>query len=134
MNELKIHADEEQQHFESQWYTLARNIENDRKYKDFVSPVITAGNGTIINNSMNLSSQKLDGTVSNLMNNNDLESILRQKVTKGAWNIAKDKANIHLSMEKVQAYEEVSIAAQYSPIRYCTGTTATVLCIMPYDI
>jgi hypothetical protein len=36
------------------------------------------------------------------------EQKLRKRVTKGAWGIAKDKANIHLSMEKVQSYEEVS--------------------------
>lgn len=34
------------------------------------------------------------------------EQSLRKKVTKGAWGIATDKANIHLSMEKVQSYEE----------------------------
>jgi chromosome segregation ATPase len=34
------------------------------------------------------------------------EQKLRKRVSKGAWGIAKDKANIHLSMEKVQSYEE----------------------------
>ena len=33
-------------------------------------------------------------------------SQLRQRVTKHAWGIAKDKAHIHLCMEKVQDYEE----------------------------
>ena len=36
----------------------------------------------------------------------DEEQKLRKRVTKGAWGIAKDKFNIHASMEKVQTYEE----------------------------
>ena len=34
------------------------------------------------------------------------EAKLRKRVTKGAFGIAKDKATIHLSMEKVQSYED----------------------------
>ena len=34
------------------------------------------------------------------------EQNLKKRVTKLAWGIAKDKAAIHLSMQKVQEYEE----------------------------
>merc|ERR1719375_1788483 len=30
----------------------------------------------------------------------------KKKVAKSAWNVAKDKANVHLNMEKLQSYEE----------------------------
>ena len=35
------------------------------------------------------------------------EASLKKKVLRGNWGIAKDKASIHASMEKVQSYEEV---------------------------
>ena len=34
------------------------------------------------------------------------EAELKKSVTKGHWNLAKDKASIHAGMEKVQSYEE----------------------------
>ena len=34
------------------------------------------------------------------------EKSLKKKVARGAWGIAKDRASIKLSQEKVQSYEE----------------------------
>merc|ERR1719231_321647 len=39
------------------------------------------------------------------MNQED-ESRMNKKVAKSAWNVAKDKAAIHMNIEKVQVYEE----------------------------
>merc|ERR550514_537847 len=39
------------------------------------------------------------------MNQED-EGRLRKKVNKTAWSIAKDKANVHVNLEKLQSYEE----------------------------
>ena len=42
------------------------------------------------------------------------EQKLKKKVLKGNWGIAKDKASIHASMEKVQSYEEAFAKIQAS--------------------
>ena len=60
------------------------------------------------------------------------EQKLRNRVTKGAWGIAKDKAIIHMSMEKVAAYE-----AAFAKIQKATNITEidelvqvpTLLCV-----
>ena len=44
------------------------------------------------------------------------EQKLKKKVLKGNWGIAKDKASIHASMEKVQSYEEA-----FAKIQAATG-------------
>ena len=46
----------------------------------------------------------------------DEEQKLKKKVLKGNWGIAKDKASIHASMEKVQSYEEA-----FAKIQAATG-------------
>jgi len=86
---LKAQADKEQATFEVEWSQLGQLIEKDRKMKDFIK-------------------SKERERSSNRQGDPALEEEqkLRKRVTKGAWGIAKDKANIHLSMEKVQSYEE----------------------------
>jgi len=86
---LKSQADSEQQKFELEWSQLGQLIEKDRKTKDFYKSKEKEGSAT-------------GGGDPQL----DEEQKLRKRVTKGAWGIAKDKASIHLSMEKVQSYEE----------------------------
>eukprot|EP00965_Chrysotila_dentata_P004421 143325-Pleurochrysis_carterae.AAC.3 len=44
------------------------------------------------------------------------EQRLKKKVLKGSWGIAKDKASIHASIEKVQSYEEA-----FAKIQAATG-------------
>jgi len=44
------------------------------------------------------------------------EATLKKKVLRGNWGIAKDKASIHASMEKVQSYEEA-----FAKIQAATG-------------
>ena len=44
------------------------------------------------------------------------ETELKKVVTKGHWNLAKDKAAIHSGMEKVQTYEEA-----FAKIQAATG-------------
>ena len=46
------------------------------------------------------------------------EQSLKKKVLRGNWGIAKDKASIHASMEKVQSYEEA-----FAKIQTATGIT-----------
>lgn len=86
---LKHQADKEHTNFEVEWSQLGQLIEKDRKMKDYIKTKererSTARTG--------------DPAV-------EQEQALKRRVTKGAWGIAKDKANIHLSMEKVQSYEE----------------------------
>jgi len=88
MVQLKEQADREQMNFEVEWSQLNQLIEKDRKLKDFIK-----------SKERERSSKAGDPAL-------EEEQKLRKKVTKGAWGIAKDKANIHLSMEKVQSYEE----------------------------
>merc|ERR1719218_106955 len=89
MIQLKGQADKEQQKFEVEWSQLGQLIEKDRKMKDFMKTKERERSGS-------------SGTDPQL----EVEAKLRKRVTKGAWGIAQDKANIHLSMEKVQSYEE----------------------------
>lgn len=86
---LKEQADQEQQKFEVEWSQLGQLIEKDRKMKDFMKS----------NDRERSAARTGDPQL-------EEEQKLRKRVTKGAWGIAKDKANIHLSMEKVQSYEE----------------------------
>merc|ERR1719181_2483146 len=38
--------------------------------------------------------------------NQEEEGRLKKKVAKSAWSVAKDKASMHMNLEKVQVYEE----------------------------
>lgn len=87
---LKSQADKEQQKFEVEWSQLGQLIEKDRKMKDFYKSKEREGGGASRGGDPQL----------------EEEQKLRKRVSKGAWGIAKDKASIHLSMEKVQSYEE----------------------------
>lgn len=86
---LKAQADKEQQNFEYEWSQLGQLIEKDRKMKDFIK-----------NKERERSNHRSGDPAL------EEEQKLRKRVTKGAWGIAKDKASIHMSMEKVQNYEE----------------------------
>ena len=46
------------------------------------------------------------------------------QVTKGHWGLAKDKASIHVGMEKVQSYEEA-----FAKIQVPTPSTSSRQCI-----
>lgn len=85
---LKQQADKEQEKLLMEWNQLGQLIEKDRKLKDFMK-----------NKEHESSSTGADPAL-------EEELTLKKKVTKGAWGIAKDRADIHLSMEKVQSYEE----------------------------
>jgi chromosome segregation ATPase len=92
MVQLKQQADKEQQHFEVEWSQLGRLIEKDRQMKDFMQ-----------------ANERVPGEGYTDTNDDpalEEEQKLKKRVTKSAWGIATDKANIHLAMEKVQAYEE----------------------------
>merc|ERR1719305_292696 len=89
MAALKAQADKEQQEFEAEWKELGKMIEQDRKMKDFMKK-----------EREKLSMQEHRGEMSI-----EEEQKLKKKVLKGNWGIAKDKASIHASMEKVQSYE-----------------------------
>jgi len=84
---LKAQADKEQTKFEQEWSQLGALIEKDKRTKDFIK-----------------SKERDRGKDSDPAL--EEEQKLRKRVNKGAWGIARDKANIHLSMEKVQSYEE----------------------------
>mmetsp|Transcript_25602 Transcript_25602/g.36081 ORF Transcript_25602/g.36081 Transcript_25602/m.36081 type:complete len:510 (+) Transcript_25602:33-1562(+) len=86
---LKAAADEEQGKFEHDWSELGKLIEKDRKMRDFMKQ-----------------KEREKGDTRGEESALEEEQKLRKRVNKGAWGIAKDKASIHLSMEKVQSYEE----------------------------
>jgi len=100
MATLKSQADKEQSEFEDEWKELGKMIEQDRKMKDFMKK-----------EREKLSMQEHRGEMSI-----DEEQKLKKKVLKGNWGIAKDKASIHASMEKVQSYEEA-----FAKIQAATG-------------
>ena len=90
MSALKAQADKEQEDFEREWKELGKMIEQDRKMKDFMKK-----------EREKLSAQEHRGDMTV-----EQEQSLKKKVLRGNWGIAKDKASIHASMEKVQSYEE----------------------------
>jgi len=89
MASLKQQADKEHQEFEREWKELGRLIENDKKMKEFMR-------------------QKERTRAVEEKQGREAEEIARanKKVNKTAWSVAKDKANVHLNMEKLQSYEE----------------------------
>ncbi|KAL1504879.1 hypothetical protein AB1Y20_008649 [Prymnesium parvum] len=100
MAALKQQADKEQQEFEQEWKELGKMIEQDRKMKDFMKKE---------REKLSLAEHRGDMTV-------EQETNLKKKVLRGNWGIAKDKASIHASMEKVQSYEEA-----FAKIQAATG-------------
>lgn len=100
MAALKQQADKEQQEFEQEWKELGKMIEQDRKMKDFMKKE---------REKLSMQEHRGDMTV-------EQEQSLKKKVLRGNWGIAKDKASIHASMEKVQSYEEA-----FAKIQAATG-------------
>ena len=100
MAALKSQADKEQEDFEREWKELGKMIEQDRKMKDFMKK-----------EREKLSQQEHRGDMTV-----EQEQSLKKKVLRGNWGIAKDKASIHASMEKVQSYEEA-----FAKIQAATG-------------
>jgi chromosome segregation ATPase len=100
MQALKAQADKEQSDFEAEWKELGKMIEQDRKMKDFMKK-----------EREKLSQQEHRGDMTV-----EQEQSLKKKVLRGNWGIAKDKASIHASMEKVQSYEEA-----FAKIQAATG-------------
>merc|ERR1712232_122474 len=98
-NELRKKADKEQHDFQMEWKRLGELINQDRKAKDIADLPEDddehRGNLTV-----------------------EEEKIIKRKIAKGAWAIGKDKAQIHLSQEKVQSYEEA-----FAKIQAATGIT-----------
>jgi predicted nucleic acid-binding Zn-ribbon protein len=97
---LKAAADREQENFEHEWKSLGALIDRDRRAKENAHK--SADRERM---GLGLLGRGGDPAV-------EAEQSLRKRVTKGAWGIATDKASIHLSMEKVQAYEEAFAAIQ----------------------
>merc|ERR1719161_1533782 len=89
MASLKQQADKEHQEFEREWRELGRLIENDKKMKEFMRDKERA----------RLVEEKRKGE-------DEEEARARKKVNKTAWSVAKDKANVHVNLEKLQSYEE----------------------------
>lgn len=83
MAALKVKADEQQRLFEQQWHELGQSMEQ--------SPLLLTA---------------APDTTTGVNSQMDDEQQLRKRVAKGAWGIARDRAQIHIDMERVQAYEE----------------------------
>ncbi len=134
MAALKHQADKEQVEFEKEWKELGKMIEQDRKMKDFMkkereklslqaraappaSALLAAPSPSPFHTVKPYahppppSAQEHRGEMSI-----EDEQKLKKKVLKGNWGIAKDKASIHASMEKVQSYEEA-----FAKIQAATG-------------
>ena len=86
----------ETQEYDEQMQALGRKIDEDKKRKD----MLLRDNASSSNGGMSM----------------DEESHLKKKVTKGVWSIAKDKANVAASIDKVQSYEEA-----FNKIKAATG-------------
>jgi DNA repair exonuclease SbcCD ATPase subunit len=86
----------ETQEYDEQMQALGRKIEEDKKRKD----MLLRENASGPNGGMSA----------------DEESHLKKKMTKGVWSIAKDKANVAASIDKVQSYEEA-----FNKIKAATG-------------
>jgi len=89
MSRLKSVADIEQKQFENEWKELTKLIDRDQKMKDML----------INKDRENMN----DAVVTSVL---EKEQNLRKKLSKGAWQIVKDKANIHVAQEKVKAFKE----------------------------
>jgi len=89
MVRLKSEADAEQKQFENEWAELTKLIDQDQKMKDFL----------ISKDRENMN----DAVVTSVL---EQEQNLRKKLSKGAWQIVKDKAHIHMAQEKVKSYKE----------------------------
>lgn len=85
----------ETQEYDEQMQALGRKIEEDKKRKDLLLREQAANRGDL---------------------GADEEQNLKRRVTKGVWNIAKDKANVAASIDKVQSYEEA-----FNKIKAATG-------------
>lgn len=90
MNKLKQQAEKEQEEFENEWRELGQLIEKDKKVKDFIKQQDQTGN--ISEDIEDVEDSAREG--------------LTKKVAKSAWHIAKDRANIQVSLEKVELYED----------------------------
>lgn len=110
MIELKNNLQSQQLIFGQQWAELAQQIEYDRNIKNY------SNNSDSNNCNDNLTSTSPHSAL--ITSHHDIESTLKNKITRNAWHIAKDKANIYLSMEKVQSYEEA-----FAIIQKYTGLT-----------
>ena len=99
MQALKQRAEKEQAEFEAEWAELGKLIEQDRAMKDDMDRQETKNAG---------------GDGGSKIGNLSLkeEANLKRKVVRGAWTIAKDKAQLHLTTEKVQSYEEAFLKIQ----------------------
>uniref|UniRef100_A0A7S0WSW4 ODAD1 central coiled coil region domain-containing protein n=1 Tax=Pyramimonas obovata TaxID=1411642 RepID=A0A7S0WSW4_9CHLO len=103
MARLKNQADREHQAFEAEWRDLGKLIDMDRKRRDTNKQKRTVQ-----------SSHYKEHRENSL----EEEAKLRKKVIKGNWNIAKDRAQQQVSMEKVQSYGEA-----FAKIQQATGIT-----------
>jgi chromosome segregation ATPase len=89
---LKAHADKEQAQFEQEWRELGRVLEQDRKLKE------------------RMAGQERGRITA------DEEGSMRKNLSKGNWNVAKDKAAQQASLDRVQSFEEA-----FQQIKAATG-------------
>ncbi len=111
MNDLKKEAEKEQEEFEKEWNRLGKLIEKDKQVKDFIKTqeeakaAQAAGHSAAAADTRQASDLKLQKQ-DNLNELTNTEKSLKKQVAQTGWGIARDTANIHLSMAKVQQYEE----------------------------
>lgn len=91
-------TEKEQIEFEAEWKELGRKLEEDRKRQDFLA-----------RERQRLLQLEQRGEMSV-----EDEKELKKMVTKGHWGLAKDKASIHMGLEKVQTFEEAFAKIQAS--------------------
>ena len=109
MNDLKKQAEAEQEQFEREWNELGKLIEKDKQVKDFIKTMEEAKVAQNAGQTAITSDNKLSQNLQKQDNLNELtntEKSLKKQVAQTGWNIARDTANIHLSMAKVKQYEE----------------------------
>jgi len=109
MKELKDKAAKDQSDFEREWEELSKLIEQDKKMKDFIKGKTAEKKG-------DMTGRGEMSTHSVMQDLTHQEETLRKKVAKSAWGIAKDTGDIHVSIDKVQAYEDA-----FNKIKSATG-------------
>ncbi len=107
MNDLKKEAEREQEEFEKEWNKLGKLIEKDKQVKDFIkTQEESKAQQATIGHSVSMGDTKVASDLrmqrqDNLNELTNTEKSLKKQVAQTGWSIARDTANIHLSMAKV---------------------------------
>eukprot|EP00949_MAST-11_sp_MAST-11-sp1_P003478 g3478.t1 len=109
MQELKVLVEKEQKSFEEAWARLGKEISDD---SDLHETALKAKERAV------KEAEEADEAARKAGSDdlNRQEAQLKKKAARGAWSIAKDKASLQLSQERIQSYEDA-----FAKIQAATG-------------